>query len=33
MDHEAIADLVEAHTTETPGARRMNLRFQEDTNG
>ena len=33
MDHEAITDLVEAHTTETPGARRMNLRFQEENNG
>lgn len=33
MDQEKIADLIEANTKETPGTRRLALRFREDTNG
>ena len=33
MDQDKIADLIEAHTKETPGTRRLALRFQEENNG
>ena len=33
IDQQQITDLIQAHTTQTPGSRRISLKFMEDTDG